>query len=189
MRFRSFLCSLILCCAALQLYAQDHRADSDTFLRSLLPEAIQQSGLRPYYRYEEALEAAEKAHKPLLLYFTGVNNVVSRYMDKKVLADPEVLQLLQEDFMVAMLYCDYNDTLDMAQQYRSRVIKKQVVTLGDRNQDIETTYFDAEAQPFCIFIDSKNRKLAPQGYAYNPDPKLFVRYLQMIKTQYKKPRP
>jgi thiol:disulfide interchange protein DsbD len=180
-----FLLCLLLRLATGQAAAQQTPATPAGYL----PETVQQAGLQLYFQYEAALDAAEKARKPLMLYFADTRNVNCQSMEKRVWTDPDVLKMLKEDFIVAVLHCNLKDTLPLEAQYRSRVIKKQVLTNGDRNLDIEATYFDADTQPFYIFIDSKNRKLAPQGFGYNADPQPFLLYLQMVKNQFKKTRP
>src|SRR5690606_8025399 len=69
-------------------------------LKSELP------GITAFFDYEEALKAAKKTGKPLLLDFTGHSCVNCRKMERAVLSKPDVLRQLNENFIVASLYCD-----------------------------------------------------------------------------------
>ncbi|MGN6476156.1 MAG: cytochrome c biogenesis protein CcdA, partial [Flavipsychrobacter sp.] len=115
---------------------------------------VKNLGLVTYFNYEEALAAAKVLHKPVMLDFTGINCVNCRKMESQVWSKPEVAKRLKEDFIVASLYCDYDKTeLPKNEQYYSKVLGSQVVTVGDRNEDIQASQFGANAQPFYFYVD------------------------------------
>lgn len=154
------------------------------------PPVVKNMGLVTYFEYEEALEAAKKLKKPIMLDFTGINCVNCRKMEAQVWSKPEVAKRLKEDFIVASLYCDYDKTeLPKDQQYYSKILGAQVVTVGDRNEDIQASQFGANAQPFYFYIDENGNKLVEGGYGYDPDVQKFVDHLEKVKAKYKESHP
>lgn len=150
------------------------------------PPVVKNLGLVTYFNYEEALAAAKILHKPVMLDFTGINCVNCRKMEAQVWSKPEVAKRLKEDFIVASLYCDYDKTdLPKEEQYYSKILGAQVVTVGDRNEDIQATQFNANSQPFYFYVDENGNKLAEEGYPYDPNVQKFVDHLEKVKQAYK----
>jgi thiol:disulfide interchange protein len=63
-------------------------------------------GLKGYYDYKQALACARQQNKPLFIDFTGHGCTNCREMEAVVWSDPQVLQRLQNDFVVVALYVD-----------------------------------------------------------------------------------
>lgn len=149
------------------------------------PPVVKNIGLHTYFDYEEAVAAAKKLKKPLMLDFTGINCVNCRKMEAQVWSHPDVSKRLKEDFIVASLYCDY-DKIDLPkeEQYYSKALGADVVTLGDKNEDIQASMFNANSQPFYFFVDENGNKLADAGYGYDPDVQKFIRHLDKVKEKY-----
>ncbi len=159
-------------------------------MRIYEPPVVKNLGLVTYFEYEEALAAAKKLHKPIMLDFTGINCVNCRKMESQVWSKPEVANLLKNDFIVASLYCDYDKReLPKEQQYYSKALQADVVTVGDRNEDLQADKFGANSQPFYFFIDENGNKLAEGGYGYNPDVQKFVNHLEKVKQKHKETNP
>jgi thiol:disulfide interchange protein len=151
------------------------------------PEVVTRYGMVTYFDYKEALEAARKQNKPLMLDFTGINCVNCRKMEGQVWSDPEVMQRLKQDFVIVSLYVDVqNVELPEAEQYYSKALDKQVETLGDRNADMQVKNFGANTQPYYFFIDGKENRLVPDGYGYNPSVNKFIKLLENVKLEYQK---
>jgi thiol:disulfide interchange protein len=151
------------------------------------PEVVTKYGMVTYFDYKEALEAARKEDKPLMLDFTGVNCVNCRKMEGQVWSDPEVMQRLKQDFVIVSLYVDVqNVELPEGEQYYSKELDKQVETLGDRNADMQVKTFGANTQPYYFFINGKENKLVQEGYGYDPSVNKFIKLLDNVKLEYKK---
>lgn len=151
------------------------------------PEVVTKYGMVTYFDYREALEAARKLKKPLMLDFTGINCVNCRKMEGQVWSDPQVMKRLKEDFVIVSLYVDVqNIDIPQSEQYYSKALGKQVETLGDRNADMQVTRFGANTQPYYFFIDGNEKKLAEEGYGYDPGIEKFVSLLDKVKEEYKK---
>ena len=149
------------------------------------PEVVTKYGMHVYYDYNEALAAAVKEHKPLMLDFTGINCTNCRRMEGQVWSNPEVMKRLKEDFIIVSLYVDVqNIDLPQGEQYFSKALNKQVETLGDLNTDRQVTYFKANTQPFYFFLDKDEKRLVEDGYGYDPSVAKFISLLDNVKSTY-----
>jgi len=146
-------------------------------LKSELP------GVPAFFDYEEALAAAKKMNKPVLLDFTGHSCVNCRKMERAVLSKPEVLRNLNQNFILASLYCDDKTPLPENERYTSKDGSK-VKTLGDKNLDLELTRFGAVAQPLYIFVDPDGNVLQNAG-GFVPDVQRFIRIMNEVKEAHK----
>lgn len=154
------------------------------------PEIVRKFGLVTYFDYDEALAAAKILKKPVMLDFTGINCVNCRKMESQVWSSPEVMKRLKEDFIIASLYCDYDKReLPKDQQYYSELLGSDIVTVGDKNEDIQATKFGANSQPFYFYVDENGNKLADKGYGYDPNVSQFVEHLDKVKAKYKEMNP
>ena len=154
------------------------------------PPVVRNLGLVTYFDYDEALAASKKLKKPIMLDFTGINCVNCRKMESQVWSKPEVAKRLKEDFIVVSLYCDINRIeLPKEQQYFSKDLNSQVVTLGNKNADLQASKFGSNSQPFYFFVDENGNNLVEEGYAYDPDVQKFVDHLDKVKANYKKTHP
>lgn len=151
------------------------------------PEVVTKYGMVTYFDYNEALEVARKLKKPLMLDFTGINCVNCRKMEGQVWSDPKVMQRLKEDFVIASLYVDvHNLDIPENEQYFSKALDQQIITLGDKNADMQVTKFGANTQPYYFFLDANENKLAPEGYGYDPSIQKFLELLDGVKATYNK---
>lgn len=154
------------------------------------PPVVKNMGLETFYDYQEAIEASKKLKKPIMLDFTGINCVNCRKMESQVWSQPEVAKRLKEDFIVASLYCDINRIqLPEDQQYFSKDLNSEVMTLGNLNADLQASKFGANSQPFYFYIDADGVRLAEEGYPYDPDVQKFIRHLDNVKAKYKELHP
>ncbi|MFI5196501.1 MAG: cytochrome c biogenesis protein CcdA [Chitinophagales bacterium] len=154
------------------------------------PPVVRNLGLVTYFDYDEALIASKKLRKPIMLDFTGINCVNCRKMESQVWSKPEVARRLKEDFIVVSLYCDINRIeLPIEQQYFSKDLNSQIVTLGNKNADLQASKFGSNSQPFYFYVDENGNKLIEEGYSYDPDVEKFIAHLEKVKANYKKGHP
>lgn len=140
-------------------------------------------GLSMYFDYHEALQASRQEGKPLFVDFTGWGCVNCRKMEKTVWADPAVLQRLANNFITVSLYVDDRTPLPQEEQYYSQALKKKIVTLGDKNFDIQYSRFGVGAQPFYVILDGQERLLT-EPVGYTPDVEDYVRFLDLAVAAY-----
>lgn len=133
-------------------------------------------GIEGYFDYEEALAAAKKEGKPLLIDFTGHGCVNCRKMEENVWSDPQVLARLKNDFVMVALYIDERLELSESEWYTSSYDGKVKKTLGKQNADFQITRFNNNAQPYYVILDHEEKLLAkPRGY--DADIAEFVEFL------------
>jgi thiol:disulfide interchange protein len=137
-------------------------------------------GIPGYFDYEQALEAAKREGKPLLIDFTGHGCVNCRKMEENVWVDPQVLKRLKEDFVMVALYIDERLDLPESEWYTSSYDNKVKKTLGKQNADFQITRFNNNAQPYYVILDHQEQLIAkPRGY--NTDITAFVEFLDGAK--------
>ncbi len=154
------------------------------------PEVVVSYGMITYFDYQEALEISRKLKRPLMIDFTGINCVNCRKMEGQVWSDPEVMKRLKEDFVIVSLYVDVqNIDLQENEQYYSEALGKTVETLGDKNADFQVTKYGANSQPYYFFLDGNEKRLAGEGYGYDPSISKFIALLDRVKEEYKKKNP
>jgi thiol:disulfide interchange protein len=137
-------------------------------------------GISGYFDYEQALAAAKREGKPLLIDFTGHGCVNCRKMEENVWVDSQVLKRLKEDFVMVALYIDERLELPESDWYTSSYDGKVKKTLGKQNADFQITRFNNNAQPYYVILDHNEQLLAkPRGY--NTDIAAFVAFLDGAK--------
>lgn len=140
-------------------------------------------GLNGYFDYDQALACARQQNKPLFIDFTGHGCTNCREMEANVWADPEVLQRLQNDFVVVALYVDDKTELPQTKWYTSAYDKKVKKTIGKQNADLQITRLDNNAQPFYVLVGKDERVLA-WPYGYDKSVGNFVKFLESGKKTY-----
>lgn len=151
------------------------------------PDVVTKYGMITYFDYDEALAVARKSHKPLMLDFTGINCVNCRKMEGQVWSDPAVMKRLKENFVIVSLYVDvHNVHLQKNEQYYSKALNQNIETLGDKNADLQVSKYNANTQPYYFFLNANEKRLAPEGYGYDPDIQKFIDRLDEVTETYNK---
>jgi thiol:disulfide interchange protein DsbD len=134
----------------------------------------------PLRDYDEALALARKENKPLLIDFTGWACVNCRRMEEKVWTDPDVANMMRNDFVVVSLYVDERKKLPATKQlvYKTKTgTEKSIITVGDKWATFQSENFNAVAQPQYAIICTDEKALT-KTKAYTPSPKQFAAWLQ-----------
>jgi len=134
-------------------------------------------GLEGYFDYDQALACAKAQNKPLFIDFTGHGCVNCREMESNVWADPKVLSLLSNNYIVTALYVDDKTTMPEADWYISDYDGKQKKTIGKKYADRQKAMFGVNAQPFYVLL-SPDGELLTQPRAYDLDINAFVTFLK-----------
>jgi thiol:disulfide interchange protein DsbD len=142
------------------------------------------NGIQGYFDYDQAMRAAKKANKPLLIDFTGHGCVNCRKMEENVWVDPQVLRRLKEDFVMVALYIDERYELHESDWYTSEYDGKVKKTMGKQNADFQITQFENNAQPYYVILDNDGNLLA-QPRSYDTDIQGFIEYLDAAKKNFK----
>jgi len=134
-------------------------------------------GLSCFFDLEEGLAYAEKVNKPVMIDFTGHSCVNCRKMEASVWADPEVLQMLRDSFVLISLYVDDKTVLPSSQQYVSSFSGKKVKTLGNKWSDYQASVFGINSQPYYVLMNGKKKQLTTPS-AYDPDIERYRTFLR-----------
>jgi thiol:disulfide interchange protein DsbD len=133
--------------------------------------------LNCYHDYCEALEAAKKANKPILIDFTGWACVNCRRMEERVWKKPEIYKIINEDYILLSLYVDDKQPLPEKEQYFSKNLGKQVKTVGNKWFDFEVTCFNNASQPHYALI-SPDEKLLNDPISYTENETEYKHFLE-----------
>ena len=158
-------------------------------LSNFEPLAARQNNLTIYYDYKEALAAAKILNKPVMIDFTGIQCVNCRKFEASIWPDNAVISKMKNDFVVVSLFCDYDDEeLPDNEKFFSKVLNGEVVTVGDKNEDLEQQLIQASGQPNYVFVDTNGKLLVQGGYGYDPTKgaKEFSAYLENVLAIFKK---
>ena len=134
-------------------------------------------GLEGYFDYEQALACAKEQNKPIFVDFTGHGCVNCREMESNVWADPKVLSLLSNDYIVTALYVDDKTTLPKEDWYISDYDGKKKKTVGKKFADLQKAMYGVNAQPFYVLVGPDGRMLTTPR-AYDLDIAAFVKFLK-----------
>ncbi|MDB4199309.1 thioredoxin family protein [Polaribacter sp.] len=126
-------------------------------------------GLDCYKNFDEGLQAAKDANKPILLDFTGWACVNCRKMEENVWSDPAIYTLLKEEYILISLYVDDNEKeLPKAAQFDFRKANgniKKIKTYGDKWSAFQILNFKNASQPYYILMNADLEILnLPQQY-------------------------
>ena len=128
--------------------------------------------------YDEALAAAKRENKPILVDFTGFGCVNCRKMEAAVWTDPQVADMLTNDYVLVSLYVD--DKTPLAEpvevsdgQGGTRTLR----SIGAKWSELQRSRFGTNAQPYYVILDSEGKQLAP-GRGYDEDVAAFVKFLK-----------
>jgi thiol:disulfide interchange protein DsbD len=126
-------------------------------------------GLNCYKDFEEGLAAAKVANKPILLDFTGWACVNCRKMEENVWSEPDIYQILKEEYILISLYVDDNEKeLPKEQQFdylRPNGNIKKIKTVGDKWATFQTVNFKTASQPYYVLMSPELDILnTPQQY-------------------------
>ena len=133
-------------------------------------------GLTGYLSIDEALVEAKKVGKPIFVDISGLACVNCREMEQRVWSNPQVLQLLRDEFVIAVLYTDDKEKLPESEW----VTTKNGKVLKDRGR-VNAYYvrerFDVSAQPNYVILDPQGNQITPIR-GYNLDIDGFVEFLK-----------
>lgn len=145
-------------------------------------------GYTAFYDYDEAIAAARKLNRPVMIDFTGWSCVNCRKMESEVWTNPAVKNEINKNFVLLQLYVDEKRKLPDSLQYYSKILDTKITTLGLKNTDFEATRFDRNSQPYYVFLDQNGNMLTDKGYSAQNgyDPQKFLDFLEEADAEYHK---
>lgn len=131
-----------------------------------------------YTDYEEGMAAAASQGKPVLIDFTGFGCVNCRKMEASVWTDPQVADILNNDYILISLYVD--DKRPLAKTMEVTLpdgTRKTLRTIGDKWSYLQQSKFGALVQPFYVPVDAHGNVLGG-SFSYKEDVGEYVEFLK-----------
>ena len=133
-------------------------------------------GLEGFFDLQEAEAYAAEVGKPLFIDFTGHGCVNCREMESRVWSDPEVLEILRNDYVICALYSDDKKVLPES-EWVTADNGKVLKSLGKINSYYALKTYGVNAQPYYVLQGRDGKPLvAPRGY--DLDVAAFVQFLK-----------
>ena len=129
-----------------------------------------------YHDYEQGMQAAMQAGKPVLVDFTGYGCVNCREMEASVWTDDKVRDIMREDYVLVSLYVDDKTPLAVPMEVVENGQKRTLKTVGDKWSFLQRYKFGANAQPFYVILDNEGNPLSG-SYAFDKDVEHFLEFL------------
>lgn len=153
-------------------------------ISGFLPAADAETVLQPdFTHYFDALDAAEKDNKKVLIYFTGYGCGNCRKMEATLWTNNKVMKEIEDNFVLTVFHVDDKTSNGLFQPETDRLIKtfnldySKIRTWGDLWSQFESTRFSSNAQPYYIILDSEGEIVSEPYSGYRPSPKKFIEWL------------
>lgn len=133
-------------------------------------------GVNCYFDYEEALAVAKQAGKPVFIDFTGHGCVNCRKMEELVLSNAEIINILNEKYVVCALYVD-DKVIKLDEPYITAE-GNTLEYLGQKNTYIQSKIYGYNAQPCYIIVDAATGAKVKEPMFYETDVEKFKDFLK-----------
>ncbi len=134
--------------------------------------------------YDEGMKYAREHNKPVMIDFTGYGCVNCRKMEASVFTDPNVAEIMTNDYVLIQLYVDEKTKLEEPIEItdNGQIIKLR--TVGKKWSYLQNSKFGANAQPFYVLIDNEGKPLE-KSYSFDEDIQKFRDWLNNGLKNYK----
>ena len=133
--------------------------------------------------YEQGMAAAQAEGKPVIIDFTGFGCVNCRKMEAAVWSNPQVADMLNNQYVLISLYVDDKTPLPQPIEIAENGQQRTLRTVGDKWSYLQRTKFGANAQPFYVLLDDKGQPLAPSR-SYDEDIPAYLQFLRQGLSRY-----
>ena len=129
-----------------------------------------------FHDYDMAMAYAKEKNMPVMLDFTGYGCVNCRKMEAAVWTDPEVAEIINNNYVLVTLHVDDKTPLAEPVVVTENGQERKLRTVGDRWSYLQRYKFGANAQPFYVLLSPDGKPLAP-SYSFNEDISSYVDWL------------
>ena len=133
--------------------------------------------------YEQGMAAAQAEGKPVIIDFTGFGCVNCRKMEAAVWSNPQVADMLNNQYVLISLYVDDKTPLPQPIEIAENGQQRTLRTVGDKWSYLQRTKFGANAQPFYVLLDNEGHPLAPSR-SYDEDIAAYLQFIQQGLSRY-----
>lgn len=135
--------------------------------------------------FDAGMEYARQNHKPVMIDFTGYGCVNCRKMELAVWTDPQISQIMNDDYVLITLYVDEKTSLPEPIKITENGKERTLRTIGDKWSYLQRSKFGANAQPFYVLLNNEGKPLN-SSYSYDEDIAKYKDFLQTGLKNYKK---
>lgn len=135
--------------------------------------------------YNAGMEYAAKEKKPVLIDFSGYGCVNCRKMEAAVWTDPQVKNIIDNDYVLITLMVDDKTPLPQSIEVKENGKQRILRTVGDKWSFLQRYKFETNTQPYYVLLDNDGMPLAP-SYSYDENVEKYVRFLEGGLERYKK---
>lgn len=133
-------------------------------------------GVNCFFDYEEALAEGKKLNKPVFIDFTGHGCVNCRKMEELVLSNAEIINILNEKYVVCALYVD-DKVIKLDKPYITAE-GNTLEYLGQKNTYIQSKIYGYNAQPCYIIVNPETGLKQKEPMFYETDVEKFKDFLR-----------
>lgn len=147
-----------------------------------------------YRDFYEGIKAAQAANKPVMIDFTGYGCVNCRKMEVAVWTDPEVQDIINNDYILIQLYVDDKTALPQPIKVTENGQQRTLRTIGDKWSYFQRSRFGHNTQPFYVLLDSRQTFTKDEGSyrhallqeprSYDEDIPAYIQFLQAGLSAY-----
>ena len=135
--------------------------------------------------YDLGMQMARANNKPVLIDFTGFGCVNCRKMEAAVWTDPQVADIMTNDYVLIQLFVDDKTPLPAPVVVNVNGQEQKLRTVGDKWSYLQSSKFGANAQPFYVLLDHLGNPLS-QSYAFDDNVDHYLKFLKNGLEQYRK---
>ncbi len=139
-------------------------------------------GLMAFTDYNEGLDAARRAGKPVFLDFTGLGCSNCRRMEASVWSNPEVMKRLRNNFIKISLFVDDRTFLPEEEQFVSNALgsERRIRRIGQKWSLLQAERYGTNTQPYYVILNHDEEIIAPpRSYDTNID-----KYIEFLDYGY-----
>ena len=135
--------------------------------------------------YEEGMAYAKKHEMPVLVDFTGWGCVNCRNMEYSVWSDPQVKDMLENEYVLISLYVDDKTPLPEEDIHISTFSGNKIRNIGNLWSDLQMGKFGQSSQPYYFPMDYDGKPLTGPS-AYDLDIEKYRKFLKRGISEFKK---
>ncbi len=135
--------------------------------------------------YEEGMAYAKKHGMPVLVDFTGWGCVNCRNMEYSVWSDPQVKDMLENEYVLISLYVDDKTPLPEEDIHISTFSGNKIRNIGNLWSDLQMGKFGQSSQPYYFPMDYDGKPLTGPS-AYDLDIEKYRKFLKKGINEFKK---
>lgn len=135
--------------------------------------------------YDLGMEYTHQHGKPVMLGFAGYGCVNCHKMELAVWTDPKVSDVINNDYVLIMLYIDNKAPLSSPVKITEDGTERILHTVGGEWSYLQRVKFGTDAQSFYV-LTSNEGELFNKSYSYDENTPKYIESLQTGLESYKK---